>query len=1315
MYSLTKINECCELYALKISYFKTLFNTVKKHSLLLAILLCLQNISHAQSGWDLIKANKNLDARESFLTTLKKDSMDVEALKGIIYLCGVDYDDYYFNSYCQRLVNKLKIPSYYYVFDSRLSYSASEKNDELPEYLKQQEKLNEAREKFYTRKFEEAKTIYNQNVSNLKWAMMGPFKNINGYGYEQQYSPELNSFEYDKNKTYLNHNKIDLKWITPLHSNEKGYIDFESHCMRENNGIYYANTFIQLSSSKKIRLNISRKYPLKMFFDDQLVMEQKEQVTYSIDGEWVEIDAKEGWHRIMIKYCVGNYFSGKFGGNIWDSYSYSDDEYDSYGGNHKVHNDILSNIFDDYGNYEALSLKITDESGKIIPVNSTWDLMGYIKEKLITRLNEKTELNYFKEEISKSPNDWFNYYMYYKAAIKSGYANEIEEFALQTLQKNEDAVFFKMITNEIFTENGKKEKAEKIISGIDSKTCPVYKLLYDELKQIDRDNEPNLYLNKLNEMRKISPSNLNLIKRLLDFYEKQGKTADKKTAAKGFIKQYPNYNFQLANYLEDSNKPKDYDIGNHYDYTAKKAEKAASKNIKKYYSIYDYEVLIKKYKGINKPANALAIYDEILKIEPDNFDKRKEKAEYLFNLEKYSEALAVLETVLASQPYNGVVYELMGDIYKDKNENENALKFYKKAKKYSGDLSSSLYGLNLGGGGTGEIDEKIDKIQGQKLLKSKFNSKTLDEIIANETGMEKYTDEESVILGFIYDVIVEEEGSANLFTKFAVKILSDAGAKTWTEYDFSFLGNLTTCKVIKANGTEFNPDKSGGFVVFKNLEPGDIIKLEGNYKWDINTELGKEFIQFNYLNFPVPIRYSKFEYGIAKNLDFNYLLNNADDVLKTRETEEFNFYRFEYNDFKKVSHEEAIVDQTDIYSSLMVTTMKDWSPVVEWFKAKTYRKLEPNYELRAVHDSIIKPGMSDMQKVIAIYNYITKEIKYSYTRLLQSNYIPKNTDLTISSHIGDCKDVASLMISLLRMEGIESYYCLVKTNQFFHLKILPSLYFDHVIAAYVLDGKMHYADLTTDYYPDYVLNENDVNAWGLLIKDGEKELFLLPGDHLNPTKNLTTHNITANLNKDKSVNIQVSSTFGGMTGGLLREVNAMKSKDNFEQDILYYLGDGQFDNLSFEDYNFANMEEISAPLNGNFTFRAMNFSDNIVDIYFTQIPFMQGMKTTNIFSSNKRFNTINLGDICRITPVMQKVTLTFPPGTTVRKMPSNVNLDNEFFKYSLTFSKTKNGIYTERYQEFKTDIIKPGDFKKFRELYLQLLDHDKTKIGLIVN
>ena len=61
---------------------------------------------------------------------------------------------------------------------------------------------------------------------------------------------------------------------------------------------------------------------------------------------------------------------------------------------------------------------------------------------------------------------------------------------------------------------------------------------------------------------------------------------------------------------------------------------------------------------------------------------RQQKAEYLFNINKNEEAIIVINEILANRPYDGTIYELLGDIYFDMKENENALKYFNLAKKY---------------------------------------------------------------------------------------------------------------------------------------------------------------------------------------------------------------------------------------------------------------------------------------------------------------------------------------------------------------------------------------------------------------------------------------------------------------------------------------------------------------------------------------------------------------------------------------------------------------------------------------------------------
>lgn len=1297
----------------------TLFNRIKKTSKRMrffnTIVLCLISyIIQAQSGWDKIKENDHIEARKIFMAQLNKDSMHVEALQGMLFLSDIEEDERSYASYANRLVKKnwdnhifALLHDFCNEKDENIISNTSLTISNKLDYI-----MGKAQSLHYLRKFDDARNIYANNISKLNWSFIGPFKNINGYGYEVAYKPETE--KYNPAAEYKNHRQQSLTWFAPKYVNDKGTLNFTQHLNNDNFGsVYYANTFIELKEDKKLQLRISRKYPIKIWIDDELVFENKEKINFQWDFEKLNLQINAGVHRILIKYCIGSYYSGKQSNN---DYYYEDVYEDNY------NYDWFSSLYQTLGSFDLgiysksyisdLTLRITDTDGKLIKDIESYNLPKQYNRNGITKkeIIEKETINHFKMMIDENNQNYFAYYLLYKAASVAGLTEQIEEIFYRKLLIEPNVVFFKYLIAEIYKKNGKNEKAHRVLSNINHDKTPVFAMLFKELKDLDKEHQEEQYLSKLNQLLEITPSNLSAIRSKLNFLDKKGKKAEKKKYAEDVIKKYPEYKNQLDKYLKDDNKPTDYKIGNKEDINTKKEEAQAAKNIKKYFYRSDYTTLINKYKGENKPDKVLQLYNELIKIEPWNYNTRMDKAKYLFNVDKNAEAIKELEELTNIKPNTAKIYELKGDIYNDMKDEKTALEYYKKAKILSAGNSSdySLFGTSE----SSALDEKIEKLIGQKQLRNKFNTKSFDEMFSDNSWKEIYKDEESVIVGYTSDIIMENDGNISLFTRMLIHILTDAGAASWTEYNFNMLGNLSLVKVIKKNGAEITPDKRGSFVVFKNLEKGDYIKIEGKTKWNSTTEMGNNMNLFNVLSFHAPVYYCKLEIAVPEGQTFYYSVHKIHDNLQKRTADGFDFYKWEYNQVEKVVEEDAIIDVYDLYPIIQTSTLNGWYDVVEWYMAKTYRKLEPNYELLELRDSIIKPGMSQQEKVIAIYNYITKDINYSFTTLLQSNYIPKNTDLTISSRIGDCKDVATLMISLLQLEGIESYYTLVKTNQYFHAKILPAQKFDHVIAAYVIDGKMNFVDLTTNQYPYYVLNENDVAAWALLIRPGEKEIFQLPADNLNPQKNLVEHRITATLNKNKSLDIEVSSSFSGLEGGYLREKYFNKSKNTFQNELLNIMGNGVFENISLKEYTFDNMHDFTNPLKGNFKFKALNFADNIMDIHFMRIPYMIGITPSPVISGNVRYNSIKLSAITQTEPCKQTVIINFASGTSIAKIPKDIYIDNKYGIYSVKFKKTGNSLYIEKYQQFKDVFIPVEEFEAFKEFYLDLIDKDRMKIAI---
>ena len=950
----------------------------------------------------------------------------------------------------------------------------------------------------------------------------------------------------------------------------------------------------------------------------------------------------------------------------------------------------------------------------LIPITSSFENLNYSKGNYQSSIVEENYIADLKQKVKDNPEDLFNLYLLLEASITYGNLPEMEEFFHNELKAHPTSLLHKYLAAKVYMMNGKREKGYFALDGIDLEKNPVFVKLSDKLKEIDPVNDEQDFTKELEKMLTIAPSNYSLIRLKGKYLQEGGKQEELKTFIEGVMEKYPEYDedYQLELMLDEDYKPYDSDMEEGFDefeISDKKQFKQAKKDLSKHFFEWEYNTLISKYKSDNKEEKVLELYDELIYVEPYDPSHRIDKAKYLFNLERYDEALTSLNDALKINPTDGDVYELMGDIYFDQGKEEEALENYLISSNAGGSSSFSL----LGFGGGGSLQEKIDKIKGKSKLKELFEPTSFEAWKKDPSWMQYAMDEESIILGYSTDFRYSKEGKVDLYSKMMILILTEAGASSWVQYDFSRLGSIDVVKVIKKNGSEQIPDVRRGFVVFKTLEPGDVIQIEASASWKPSNDLGNELIYFNYASFHAPIANYKLEAAFPKGEKIHILTHKIKDNHTVTTKDDLDFYKWEFKGLPKRTVESAIIDETDTYANIQICTVDDWGKVVKWYHAKTYRKLDSKYEIREILDTIITEGMTDMEKTIAVYNFVTKEINYSFNSLLNSNYIPKNADLTCSSQIGDCKDVATVMINMLTELGIESYYVLVKTNSYFDMEVVPSLYFNHVIAGVEIDGQQHYFDLTTNNYPHTVTNISDSYAWALKVKGEDEKLFRLPNDYLNREKNTMEFVIEANLDNDFTLDVNVDFVYNGINAGYLRENIKSLPKHEVENIVLSMIGKDRYRNIRFESYDFQNVDSISDPLKGVYKFKAKKYSDHILDIYFMNIPFLNSIPNSVVFSSEKRMNTVDLNDILDVAPTKETVYFSFPKKLRLYKLPEDVHISNEYFSYDLKFFKEKGKLKVVKTQYFFKQRIPVEEYATFKKKYLELNELDQTKIVLV--
>jgi hypothetical protein len=320
---------------------------------------------------------------------------------------------------------------------------------------------------------------------------------------------------------------------------------------------------------------------------------------------------------------------------------------------------------------------------------------------------------------------------------------------------------------------------------------------------------------------------------------------------------------------------------------------------------------------------------------------------------------------------------------------------------------------------------------------------------------------------------------------------------------------------------------------------------------------------------------------------------------------------------------------------------------------------------------------------------------------------------TLAGKIGDCKDVATLMIALLREYGIPAWHTLVSTHQFSSIEPRPALYiFNHAIVAYTLpDGVLRYADLTTDYFPTGILPSDDCDAWALVIRPGEKNLRRLPNQQLDTA--LTRIDILGRGRiVDGDLLLEVQTSLRGVVAGGWREVLLGASPEDRYKELSDYFSGGALSHTELEDIQFSAMDDVEAPLLLSMRLKAYQIFDQVLHFQIMPLPLPMSLQPEKALFAARRYNDLDIDALLELAPVFETIDLELPAGRQLAEMPSDRSVESPFGRYELRFTTLPGGLRVERRLAFHRRFIKYSEFEAFKQFYRTILSEDGGMVVL---
>jgi len=350
--------------------------------------------------------------------------------------------------------------------------------------------------------------------------------------------------------------------------------------------------------------------------------------------------------------------------------------------------------------------------------------------------------------------------------------------------------------------------------------------------------------------------------------------------------------------------------------------------------------------------------------------------------------------------------------------------------------------------------------------------------------------------------------------------------------------------------------------------------------------------------------------------------------------------------------------------------------------------METKKEFGTKVDSITRGISSEKEKVAAIYSWVKQNIKYIAFEDNMGGFIPRDPQLVYDRKFGDCKDMSSIIVSMLDHAGIKGHFAWVGTRD------LPYNYTDacgtfidnHMIAVYKSEeeNKYYYLDATHEYLPFGLVPPN-IQEKQVLVYQGPSTYNVLESGVTACSANLNSEDCRLRIEGEQLVghfNIKLDGyqlteymyIFGRMT------------RDKLEKRYQTYFAKGS--NKSTVT-NIAAQHD-SRPLDINYDITIDEYLAKAGDEIYVNMNLdkvLEGQKMPE-----RRTQAVDFRQTMNFT---KNYVLEVPQGYEVSYMPDDVTFGDDQFSCSIKY-KEDNSEVTYSYDLCLDSIwLEPEDFSKW--------------------
>lgn len=578
---------------------------------------------------------------------------------------------------------------------------------------------------------------------------------------------------------------------------------------------------------------------------------------------------------------------------------------------------------------------------------------------------------------------------------------------------------------------------------------------------------------------------------------------------------------------------------------------------------------------------------------------------------------------------------------------------------------------------------------------------------------------------------VREDGSWASRTRMTQKICNERG-RSAANVHLAFNSAFETIRIIRARTIK----KDGAVVEVKPADIQEVTPYSGyamyssikakvlimpaveddcviDYEWEISgksTIMSPHFWSRWYFQSSEPTVLSRFTLTTPTDMGFGSqaysmeikpaVTTSKDGMAKT--------YVWEGRDFSEIEPEPNMPPASEICPWFEVSSVTAWDDVADWYWNLVEPKMKPVPEIEQKVAVLIEGRETDEEKARAIYYCVEDNIRYVALAFGASAYEPHSAADVFANKYGDCKDQATLLVTMLRHAGIKAYPVLLSVSYRGSMdRRLPSPgQFDHAIVLAEIGGKRYWLDPTAEVCPFGDLPDQDRGRDVLVIRDGKGEFIQTPSYDV--LTNSVAEHVNIRIDAKGGISASVSiATVGGAdlaTRATYKYLKPSRIKETFEAMVAgispnAHLGEHSVSDYSDRDSRMTISYDLQADNWATRTGKFLMFKPGLNQNPAGQTPFSKASRKYDLWFTGAQSS-------------ISDTVISLPEGFAVEEMPQDQVLASDFAGYErrcvlegLTLRVTEKTVR-------QSAIVPVARYAEVRKFYEDIIQSQKQLVIL---